>query len=274
MYEVDELYGYNGAGFKLRKEPDLPFNLSFKKPYARSWRDWEVEINKKKWEENEHLFNLEEQVLQIRNSIQKANTETIFTPEVISEFKERGLKYPSVSGVICSAFGFDLSQNNQGYSDPIKVLQIGCGPYDFYASGPRMSEELLSLGADVINLDVLDVSNHYPKGRFIRGSWFDLDSLFQENPFDVIFAHSLNPSEIRSQADARKKAHEPLDVAYGQLLAKTIHCLKERRGFFMISEPCICDFYFPRSCPLPDEINRFSVNSEKEDFRTWLDLYQ
>lgn len=129
-----------------------------------------------------------------RVEIIEQNSSIFYSDSLVKDYKEifGDVKDMGTIGTIARYFGFELSKTNY-FNRHLNILQIGSGPWEFYENGPKLHKKLESLGAMVTSMDINDYSNYYPEGKFVKGSWLDIDSIFKKNSFDVIFTDQMNP---------------------------------------------------------------------------------
>lgn len=144
---------------------------------------------------------------------------------------------------ICKEFGFNLSGLN--------ILQVGCGPWKKYLQGPKMDELLRGLGANMINLDIMDKSEFYRSSRFFQGSWLDIDNIFKRGELDVVFVHRMNPEELNVEVGNAFQGRT--ERGYSDLFFRTMSVIKPE-GMLLVTGTYHNCFSFPSD--LDEEVNR------------------
>jgi len=196
--------------------------------------------------------SVREEVLRLektRVDVMKENSSIFFNNKFLKAYERHFGNFDNldVLGPIFRIFGFDLNNVSYGYEPRLKILQIGCGPWEVYKRGPKLDKILASYGAKVVNLDVNeDVRDNYKESIFVPGSWFELDSVLPKNmgSFDVIFVDNMNPYQMDDEVTKLRQPFETMEMVYMKLFSQTVSKLTVD-GVFYVSGVCDQNFGFP-----------------------------
>ncbi len=197
------------------------------------------------------------------------NAQLIFPDGFEDRYQRLAGKYfdPSI-GLITRLYGNDLA-DSPGYGFPIKILQIGGG--NSYEAGPRQSKTLRKLGAEVHNLDVEDLMSHYePEDNFRQGSWFDIDEIYKEELFNVIYIRGINPDVMYAsvpEGPRESEVEHQLNV-----LKRTLGHVGSKNYFFIEVTDATC-FSFPSSV-LQREITKGYSRIQSFEFQKGVARFQ